>query len=111
SDTVGFVRDLPHHLVASFRATLEEAVHADLLLILLDVADPAAELHYDTVMETLDELLEDVGEEGGPAHEPERVLLLNKVDRVKDNRDLLVWQRKAPGCIPIVAKEPGGVGH
>jgi GTP-binding protein HflX len=127
SDTVGFVRDLPHHLVASFRATLEEAIHADLLLIVLDVSDPAAEMHYDTVMKTLDELLDDVAaawarEEAEPGEwgtvagkreaanmpRPERVLLLNKVDRLTDNRNLLVWQRKAPGAIPIVAREMGG---
>ncbi|MCL5769945.1 MAG: 50S ribosome-binding GTPase, partial [Planctomycetes bacterium] len=42
SDTVGFVRDLPHHLVASFKATLEEATRADLLLLVLDVAHPHA---------------------------------------------------------------------
>ena len=40
TDTVGFIRDLPHHLIASFRATLEEVVHADLLLHVVDVADP-----------------------------------------------------------------------
>lgn len=56
SDTVGFVRDLPHHLIASFKATLEEAIHADLLLIVLDVADPQAALHYEVVNETLDNL-------------------------------------------------------
>ncbi|MEO1512099.1 MAG: GTPase HflX, partial [Planctomycetota bacterium] len=60
SDTVGFVRELPHHLVASFRATLEEATHADLLLVVLDVSDPAAELHHDTVMRTLDEIFDEV---------------------------------------------------
>lgn len=59
SDTVGFVRDLPHHLVASFRATLEEAMHADLLLLVIDVADPQASVHYDVVSETLDELIKD----------------------------------------------------
>jgi GTP-binding protein HflX len=107
SDTVGFVRALPHHLVASFRATLEEAVNADLLLILLDVSDPAAEMHYDTVESTLNGLLKGAGIEPGPR----RVLLLNKVDRLKDNRDLLVWQRKVPGCIPIIAKAVGGRGH
>ncbi|QKK09459.1 MAG: GTPase HflX [Planctomycetota bacterium] len=60
SDTVGFVRDLPHHLIASFRATLEEATHADLLLIVLDLADPAAEMHLETVLKTLDDVFEDV---------------------------------------------------
>lgn len=56
SDTVGFVRDLPHHLVASFRATLEEAIHADVLLIVVDVSDPLAHFHYEVVGETLDGL-------------------------------------------------------
>ena len=49
SDTVGFVRDLPHNLVASFRATLEEAVHADLLLHVLDVGHPHVQQQYDSV--------------------------------------------------------------
>ena len=118
SDTVGFVRDLPHHLVASFRATLEEATHADLLLIVLDISDPAAELHYETVMRTLDEVFEDVKrqeerwakrvehEASAPAHkwdEPERLLLLNKADRLGDNRELLIWQNRHPGAIPLCA--------
>ncbi len=107
SDTVGFVRDLPHNLIASFKATLEEATHADVLLIVLDVSDPAAALHYDTVTSTLDELIDEtksleksLGESYRP---PERVLLLNKSDRLKDNRDILVWQKKVPGAIPICA--------
>jgi GTP-binding protein HflX len=53
SDTVGFVRDLPHNLVASFKATLEEAVHADLLLHVLDVGHPHAEQQFETVHEVL----------------------------------------------------------
>lgn len=107
SDTVGFVRDLPHNLIASFKATLEEATHADVLLIVLDVSDPAAALHYDTVTSTLDELIDEtksleksLGESYRP---PERVLLLNKSDRLNDNREILVWQRKVPGAIPICA--------
>ncbi len=56
SDTVGFVRDLPHHLVASFRATLEEAIHADVLLLIIDVSDPMAKHHYEVVCTTLDAL-------------------------------------------------------
>lgn len=121
SDTVGFVRDLPHNLVASFRATLEEATHANMLLIVLDVSDPAAELHLQTVTTTLDELFREAREadqRAGSEHddalafrEPRRVLLLNKVDRLADNASLLVWAQKWPGCIPIVAKRPGGMGH
>ena len=120
SDTVGFVRDLPHHLIASFRATLEEATHADILLIVLDISDPAADLQYNTVVQTLDELEKEVFEaeesEGNVPvkhargetdgwRPPQRILLLNKADRLADNRSLLVWQRKVPGAIAISAKE------
>lgn len=126
SDTVGFVRDLPTRLIASFRATLEEATHADLLLIVLDVSDPAAELQYKTVTDTLDELEDEVREterrdgnlpeqnlDGDGWNPPARVLLLNKSDRLADNRDILVWQQKVPGSIPISAIQPppGGLGH
>ncbi|MBY0310585.1 MAG: GTPase HflX [Phycisphaerales bacterium] len=108
SDTVGFVRDLPHNLVASFRATLEEATHADILLIVLDVSDPAADLHYDTVCKTLDDLEAEVREterrDGNLPEQnydehgwtpPRRLLLLNKADKLADNRELLVWKQKA----------------
>lgn len=119
SDTVGFVRDLPHNLIASFKATLEEATHADLLLIVLDVSDPAAELHYQEVNRTLDELFREVGRaeaaDGAAWREPERILLLNKADRLADNRDLVVWQQRVPGAIPFCALPgPGGgpgLGH
>lgn len=140
SDTVGFVRDLPHNLVASFRATLEEATHADLLLIVLDVSDEAAEMQHETVMSTLAGLFEDVRKseereaesdrrregrprakapagEGphagapGPWTPPRMLLLLNKVDRLKDRAELSAWQARVPGCIPIVAKDEGGEGH
>ncbi|MDX9912915.1 MAG: GTPase HflX [Phycisphaerales bacterium] len=115
SDTVGFVRDLPHNLIASFKATLEEATHADVLLIVLDVSDPACELHYETVTRTLDELVEGVeraelrqadrfaGEPVMDWQPPTRLVLLNKVDRLADNRDLLVWLRRIPDAIPISA--------
>jgi len=119
SDTVGFVRDLPHNLVASFRATLEEATHADLLLIVLDVSDPAAEIQYQEVMRTLDELFKDVqGEtdraarQGDGSHDiapwkpPRRVVLLNKVDQLRDNTELLIWQQRLEESIPICALHP-----
>ncbi|HYD00261.1 MAG TPA: GTPase [Phycisphaerales bacterium] len=117
SDTVGFVRDLPHNLVASFRATLEEATHANLLLILLDVSDPAAELHYDTVNQTLDDLFKQVRAsekrrgDAEPAPLPKRVLLLNKVDQLRDNSQVLIWQQRVPGAIPIVAPKTNHPGH
>jgi GTP-binding protein HflX len=114
SDTVGLIRDLPHHLVASFRATLEEAVHADMLLIVLDVAHPRARQQLQTVIEVLDDI--------GAAHQP-RVLLLNKIDVLEHNADVLVFEREflanrprnellappsEPGAIPAV--HPGARG-
>jgi GTP-binding protein HflX len=107
SDTVGFVRDLPHNLVASFRATLEEATHADLLLIVLDVSEPAASLQYETVNQTLDSLTKEAAGNGEPVPAPPRLLLLNKADRLRDNRELLVWQQRVPGAIPICARNDG----
>ena len=56
SDTVGFIRDLPHTLVAAFRATLEETVQADLLLHVVDSASPARERQIDEVNLVLDEI-------------------------------------------------------
>jgi GTP-binding protein HflX len=114
SDTVGFVRDLPHNLIASFRATLEEATHADLLLIVLDASDPAAELQHRTVMSTLDDLFAETAriekDAGETWTEPRRVLLLNKADRLKDNASLLEWQGRSPGAIPVSAL-PGPDGR
>ncbi len=75
SDTVGFIRDLPHHLVSSFLATLEEARQADLLLHVVDAADPDAAEHVDVVEETLSE----IGAGGVP-----RITVLNQIDRVRD---------------------------
>ncbi len=100
SDTVGFVRNLPHHLVASFKATLEEAVHADLLLVVLDVSHPRAEHQYRTVMDVLDEI---------DATTPKRLLLLNKTDLLTHNADLLVIQQEHPGSIPLSAKTQDGL--
>ena len=56
SDTVGFIRDLPHHLVASFKATLEEARQARLLLHVVDASNPQAEEHIKAVNAVLKEL-------------------------------------------------------
>jgi len=130
SDTVGFVRDLPHHLVASFRATLEEATHADVLLIVVDVSDPAAQMHYQTVTETLDDLVDDIAKleakaavkaerHGGelPRYRPpQRIVLLNKTDRLTDPHDLQIWLARIPDAIPVsslAGPEPGTIaaGH
>ena len=75
SDTVGFIRDLPHHLVASFRATLEEAIHANLLLHLVDISSSEARRQ----MESVDEVLASLGCGKIP-----QITLLNKLDIADD---------------------------
>ena len=100
SDTVGFIRRLPHHLIASFRSTLEETVHCQLVLIVLDASDPSAMLQLDTVEKTL----KDIGAE----HQP-RLLLLNKIDQVEDSSDKLVWVSRCPDAIQISAVTKEGI--
>jgi GTP-binding protein HflX len=73
SDTVGFVRDLPHDLVAAFRSTLSEAREADLLLHVVDAADPRREERIGQV----DEVLAEIG-----AGEIPQLLVFNKIDRL-----------------------------
>jgi GTP-binding protein HflX len=75
TDTVGFVRNLPHHLVEAFKATLEEAAQADLLVEVVDASDPEAPSH----MEATDQVLREIG-----AGEVPRVLALNKIDLVEE---------------------------
>jgi GTP-binding protein HflX len=74
SDTVGFIRHLPHGLVASFRSTLDVAVESDILLIVLDASDPHREDHFAIVKETLKEI------EAGVVPS---LIVLNKLDRVQ----------------------------
>jgi GTP-binding protein HflX len=95
SDTVGFVRDLPHRLVASFKATLEEAVHADLLLHVLDVGHPRAQQQHDSVMQVLEEI--------GAAHKP-MLLLLNKTDTPEGEAKAPYWQTMHENAISISAR-------
>jgi GTP-binding protein HflX len=73
SDTVGFIRDLPHALVASFRATLEETIQADLLLHVVDLANP----NRDEQVESVNLVLKEIG-----ASEVPQLLVYNQIDRV-----------------------------
>jgi GTP-binding protein HflX len=84
TDTVGFIRKLPHHLVASFRATLEEAAEADLLLHVIDAAHPGWEEQKDVV----DRVLADLGMAGSP-----QVLVFNKVDRLTHGEEEALKER------------------
>jgi GTP-binding protein HflX len=94
SDTVGFIRDLPHHLIASFKATLEEARQARLLLHVVDASNPHAEEQIQAVAAVLKEL----GVEGRPT-----LLVLNKVDRVPDLSFLHVLQAHHPRAVAVSA--------
>lgn len=100
SDTVGFVRNLPHHLVASFRSTLEEARHADLLLHVVDASSPEAERQIHTVYQVLDEIGVDCSHV---------LLVLNKVDRVQDQSLVDVLRRHYQDTVTISAATGAGL--
>jgi GTP-binding protein HflX len=102
SDTVGFVRELPHNLVASFKATLEEAVHADLLLHVLDVGHPHAQVQFESVHK----VLEEIGVRSGAKPE---LLLLNKTDTPEGEENFPFWRTLHPDAIPISAKTGRGL--
>lgn len=100
SDTVGFIRDLPHSLVASFHATLEEVTQADLLLHVADAGHPGAEEQIRAVEEVLGEI--------GCRDKP-RLLLLNKIDRFRDPVELEILRNRHPEAIPLSAREGAGL--
>ncbi len=75
TDTVGFVRKLPHTLVEAFKSTLEEAVIADFILLVLDISNPQVESQWQTTLAVLDEL---------EAADKPMIIALNKVDQQKD---------------------------
>jgi GTP-binding protein HflX len=83
SDTVGFIRNLPHDLVASFRSTLDEALDASLLLHIVDAADPAWRSH----LQVTREVLEGIGAGTLPS-----LLILNKIDAVDISQQALLAQ-------------------
>jgi GTP-binding protein HflX len=89
TDTVGFIRKLPPHLVASFRATLEEVAEADLLLHVVDAAERDPDAHIQAV----DAVLESIGALGRP-----RVLVFNKMDAVEDEVIQAGLRARYPGA-------------
>jgi len=100
SDTVGFVRDLPHKLVASFKATLEEAIHADLLLHVVDISARDALRQIEVVQGVLAEL--------GCADNP-IITVLNKIDQAADESLVAVAEQKHAPAVRISAKTGAGV--
>lgn len=93
-DTVGFIRKLPHLLVAAFKSTLEEAIHADILLHLIDVSHPMAEEQAETTLEVLKEL---------GAEEKPIITVLNKIDLCPNSSMLYRLRVKYPKTVAISA--------
>ena len=100
TDTVGFIRKLPHHLVASFRSTLLEVIEADLLLHVVNVADPDRERQMRAVETVLEELMD----------EPRPMTtVFNQCDRLEDPDEALGLKASVPGAHVISAKTGEGL--
>ena len=100
TDTVGFISNLPHHLIDAFKSTLEEASLADLLLIIIDASDENALEQYKSVCEVLDEI---------HANKNPRLICLNKIDKTEDNKEAFIALRhQFPDALCISAKEEIG---
>ena len=94
SDTVGFVRKLPHHLVASFKSTLNEVVDADLILIVLDSSSDQVIEHYKVIKEVLNNL---------NANTNDYIVVLNKIDQVDNHKKIQNLNFEFPNAIFISA--------
>lgn len=101
SDTVGFIKKLPHDLVASFRSTLDEALEASLLLYVADASDPTFRSQLEVTRTTLNDI--------GAANVPYK-LVLNKVDRL-DEQEKLLLSREFPEAILLSAKDSEDVSR
>ena len=94
TDTVGFIRKLPHHLVASFKSTLEEITEADILLHVVDIASP----YFEDQIRIVQETLEDLG-----AGDTTTVMVFNKIDLLQDRSFLPTLAEKYPNSVFISA--------
>lgn len=104
SDTVGFIKNLPHGLVASFKSTLDEALDASLLLHVIDASDPG----FERQLEVTDEVLEEIGANVVP-----RIRVFNKIDHVGDAEAQTeceaALRAKYPDCVVMSARRPDDV--
>ncbi|MGC2520443.1 MAG: GTPase HflX [Burkholderiales bacterium] len=106
SDTVGFIKNLPHGLVASFKSTLDEALEASLLVHVVDASDAG----FERQLAVTDEVLDEIG-----ARDVPRLLVFNKIDRAGDaavqaEREAALCARY-PGCVVMSAKREGDVAR
>ncbi|WP_461246605.1 GTPase HflX [Treponema sp. R6D11] len=121
TDTVGFIRDLPHSLIKAFRSTLEEAALADVLIHILDASEPDIENNYETTMNVLTELSQkkDKNAKGRNKKSTETqeeklsldipvITVLNKIDRLSGNA-VEELQNRFDGSIAVSIKEKTGL--
>jgi GTP-binding protein HflX len=106
SDTVGFIKNLPHGLVASFKSTLDEALDASLLLHVIDASDPG----FERQLEVTDKVLEEIGADVVP-----RIRVFNKIDHVGDaaaqaERETAL-RAQYPDCVVMSARRPDDVAR
>jgi len=104
SDTVGFIKNLPHGLVASFKSTLDEALEASLLVHVVDASDPG----FERQLAVTEEVLDEIGAKAVP-----RLLVFNKIDRAGDEpgqreREAAL-RAQFPGCIVMSARREGDI--
>ena len=109
SDTVGFIKNLPHGLVASFKSTLEEALDASLLLHVIDASDPG----YERQLEVTDKVLAEIEAQDVP-----RIRVFNKIDKVDESCDKTAQavleaalRAKYPDCIVMSARRPDDIAR
>jgi GTP-binding protein HflX len=102
TDTVGFLRKLPHTLIESFKATLEEVNEADLLIHIVDLSHP----RVDEQMEAVDAVIKEIGAFG-----KQTLIVFNKIDHLK-NRELAdIYAKRFPGSVAISARSGEGMGN
>jgi GTP-binding protein HflX len=98
SDTVGFIRKLPHHLVESFKSTLDEVREADLLIHVVDISNPNFEEQYEVVEQTINDVVNGEKKIGENVKNIPRIVVFNKIDAFtytpKEEDDLTPMQRE-----------------
>jgi len=102
SDTIGFIRDLPHHLIASFKATLEEARQANLLLHVADAGNPAAADQISAAYKVLEEI---------GIQKKDSLLVINKIDALPNRARLDGLLNRYPNAVPISARNGHGLSQ
>lgn len=100
TDTVGFLRKLPHTLIESFKATLEEVSEADILIHVVDLSHP----RVDEQMEAVDTVIKELNAFG-----KQTLIVFNKIDRLENRELAATYQQRFPGSVAIAAKTGEGI--